>query len=89
MASDQFQLSGDSVISPARKCFAITPSDSAELPTVAKALYIGTGGDLCLKAADDTAFVTFRNLPDGFIIDVRAIAVLATGTTAADIVGLA
>lgn len=89
MASDQFQLSSDSVISPARKCFAITPNDTTELPAVVKALYIGTGGDLTVKAADDSAFVTFRNIPDGFIIDIRAVAVRATGTSAADIVGLA
>lgn len=89
MASDQFKLSGDSVISPARKCFAVLPSDTSELPSVVKALYIGTGGDLSVMAADDSAFVTFRNIPDGFIIDIRAVAVRATGTSAADIVGLA
>lgn len=89
MASDQFQLSSDSVISPARKCFPIIPSDTAELPVVVKAIYVGTGGDLAVKAADDSQFVILRNMPDGFIIDIRAVAVRATGTSAADIVGLA
>jgi len=33
--------------------------------------------------------VTFRNVPAGYILDVRAVAVRATGTSATAIVGLA
>ena len=89
MPTDNLSRFSDSPSSPARTCFAVTPSDSAELSIVTKALYIGTGGDLAIVPVDGTGPVTFRNLPDGGMLDVRVRAVLATGTTAADLVGLA
>ena len=67
----------------------MTPSDADDLPMATKALYIGTGGDLTLRSVESPADVTFRNLPDAAIIDVRVRAVRATGTTAGDIVALA
>lgn len=79
----------DSPISPATDCFAIAPSDSAELRRVTKAIYVGTGGDIVVRPLHAPADVTFRNLPAGGMIDVCAIAVRATGTTAADLVALA
>ncbi len=54
-----------------------------------KALFIGTGGDLVAGAVGGSADVTFRNLADGAILDVRLQYVRASGTTATDIVGLA
>lgn len=86
---DTFQSTADSLISPATICFAIVPADGGELTQVTKALYVGTGGDIALRPLDGTADVTFRNVPDGAVLDVRVRAVRATGTTAADIVGLA
>lgn len=79
----------DSPLAPSLDCFAITPSDSADLPKVTKALYVGEGGDVVLRSAKGNADVTFRNLPSGSTLDVRASAVRATGTTAAFLVGLA
>lgn len=88
MASDPFALTQDSPTSPAEGCFAIAPSDSAELPFVTKGIYIGGDGDLAVVALGNSAPVTFRNLLAGTILDVRAKAVFATGTTAANLVGL-
>lgn len=86
---DPFESTIDSPIAPAQNCFAVTPHDSAELPLVTKSIYIGQGGDLALLSLRGEASVIFRNLPDGMLLDVRARQILATGTTAADIVGLA
>lgn len=79
----------DTVISSAEYVFTINPSDTEELPAVVKGLYIGTGGNITVETPKSAAPVTFFNVPDGFILDVRAYAVRATGTTASRIVGLA
>lgn len=89
MPTDKLSNLSDSLISPARDCFVVVPSDSVELSLVTKALYVGTGGHVALQANDSAGAVTFRNLPSGAILDVRVRKVLATGTTATDIVGLA
>jgi len=80
--------SSDSLIAPARECFAITVSDTDDLQHVPKAIYVGGGGDLTLRAVDSAQSVSFRNVPNGTILSVRAIAVLESGTTASDLVGL-
>ena len=89
MPKDNFQSSSDSVIAPAQFCFDVSPSDSEELQLVTKAIYVGEGGDVTLRAVDNASEVTFRNVPSGAILDVRVAAVLATGTSASQIVGLA
>ena len=88
MPKDSFQNSSDSLIAPAKDCFAIVPDDAADLAQVTKALYIGTGGDVTLRPQEGASDVVFRNLQDGSILDVRVSAVRATGTSASDIVGL-
>lgn len=80
--------SSDSVTSPARNGFAIVPSDGTELPELPKGVYVGTGGDISMQLIDATDDVTFRNVPSGCILDVRARFVRNTGTTASDLVGL-
>lgn len=87
--TDLFAAASDSPMAPAERCFAVTPSDAATLPLATKALFIGTGGDVTLRSVNGAEDVTFRNLPDAAVIDVRVAAVRATGTTAADIVALA
>ena len=89
MANDIFARNSDSPSGPARRCFAVSPHDSDLLPVLTKAIYVGTGGDIVLRAAEDDADATFRSVPAGAILDVRVCAIRATGTTASDIVGLA
>lgn len=89
MPMDTFENSTDSLISPAQFCFAIAPNDTGDLDRVTKAIYVGQAGDVTLRALDNDNDVTFRNVASGAILDVRVRAVRATGTTAADIVGLA
>lgn len=72
---------------PARRAAAVTPSYTADLPTYAKALYVGVAGNLRVltTGAEDTDAVTFSNHPVGWLpVQVRR--VLATGTTASQIV---
>ncbi|MBP6030345.1 MAG: hypothetical protein KA533_02840 [Sphingobium sp.] len=89
MATDSFQTSSDMLAAPSRAPFAVTPHDSTELSIIPKALYVGTGGTVILRGVGGTADVTFKNVANGQVIDVRAQFVRATGTTAADIVALA
>lgn len=84
---DKFLYSSDSVAAPARKLVAVTPNDGADLADVPKALYIGAAGTLALIAADDTASVSLT-VAAGAVLPIRAKRVLATGTTATDIVAL-
>lgn len=85
----------------ARHVIAVTPSDTKDVtnstgdaaPNYAKALYVGVTGDVAIVAAGDNGnsgngtSVTFKAVPVGwFPIQVRRI--MATGTTATNIVGL-
>ena len=79
----------DSATAPSQNCFTIVPHNSQDLTTVTKAIYVGNGGDVVLRSYRGATDVTFRNVPSGGVLDVRAIAVRATGTTATDLVGLA
>jgi hypothetical protein len=74
--------------SPARKAFAITPSDVAELSTWATFLYIGTAGDLTVTPVGNSADtgILYADCPAGWVpVQVRK--VWDTGTDATDIVG--
>ncbi len=89
MIRDSFDSVTDSLISPARKAFAILPNDTSDFEIATKAVYIGSGGDLTFQAIGDDADVTMRNIASGSVIAIRMRAIRATGTTATDIVGLA
>lgn len=89
MSFDNFGSSIDSLIAPARNCFSVTPHDVSALSALPKAIYVGTGGTLVLRAVDSAQDVTFVNVANGSVLDVRATFIRATGTTAANIIGLA
>lgn len=72
---------------PSKAPFAITPSNTTALARPTAALYVGTAGDLTVKGVDG-ADVVFKNAPAGLILPIQTSFVRATGTTAADIVGL-
>ncbi|MEM6265884.1 MAG: hypothetical protein AAF494_01660 [Pseudomonadota bacterium] len=88
MASDPFESTVNALNAPAESVFAVAPADASEFATSTKALYVGDGGDIVLRAVGDDADVTFVNVPAGAILPVRVKAVRETGTTAANIVGL-
>lgn len=89
MFNDPYADTLESVVAPASDCFSITPNDSGDLPKATKALFIGVGGDVVLRPVSGDTDITFRNLPDGSVLDVRVRAVRSTGTTAANLIGLA
>ena len=87
MPQDPFSTT-DSVTSPSRDWFDITPNDNSGLTFIPKAIFVGTGGDLVVTSARSNSEVVFRNVPSGAILDIRPSAVRETGTTATDLVGL-
>lgn len=89
MAYDAFALRSGAAVDPARQAFPVVPHDTDQLGTLPCAIYVGTGGTIVLRAADSAADVTLKNVASGQVLDVRALYVRATGTTAADLVGLA
>jgi hypothetical protein len=86
---DRFDNQIDTLSQPARHAFTITPHATAEIDPLPKAVYVGTGGDITLRAADSSADIVFKNVMSGQILDIRIRYIRATGTSSADLVGLA
>lgn len=72
---------------PAISAGAVTTSDSTNLSSFARALYVGVGGNIAAVMPNDDV-VTFSNVPTGTILPVRVKRVNATNTTATNIVAL-
>jgi len=73
--------------SPAARAAAITPSDAVDLVAATRGLYVGGAGDVkIITAGADT--VVFAAVPAGSVLPVQAARVLATGTTATNLVAL-
>ena len=83
---DKFDRFPDEPNAPSKSPYPIVPSDTAELPLTPKGIYVGTGGDVTLRGMNAAGDVTYRNLPDASYINVRALYVRATGTTASDLI---
>lgn len=74
------------VLEAAIGAFAVTPSDTVDLAVIARALYIGTTGDLeVVMASGET--VTFSSVPVG-ILPVQVKRVKVGATTASNILAL-
>lgn len=70
----------------ARGATAVTPGDTTNIP-VCRALYIGTGGNLAVRMAQEGETITFLNVSAG-IFPIQVDRVLSTGTTASNIIAL-
>lgn len=81
------QFEAGSGVMPAFDGVAITPSDSTNLATVCRALFIGVAGNVKLRTPASTS-LEFLNCQAGSILPVQCILVFATSTTATNIVGL-
>lgn len=86
-ASDSFSTVQSSFEGPARSAEAVTPSDSADLTNVSRALWVGTGGDLTVTMQDGTT-IALLNVPDGSLLPICVSRVKLSGTSADDIVAL-
>lgn len=79
--ADAFDRSLDTVASPARDAFAVSPHDLDPLPRLPKALIASAAGTITLRAVDAAADVTLP-VAAGQLIPIRASHIRATGTTA-------
>lgn len=85
----QSDTARDDASSPARNSYAVTPHDTNEIGTyMPKALYVGVGGTIVMELDGDVSSTTFLNVPSGAILPVRARVILATGTTATNILAI-
>jgi len=88
--NDPFKGKSSQVGAPPRNGFEITPNDGADLPNVVQSIYVGQGGDIAVLWVDepsDANVVTFRNANAGSYIIGQFRRVMATGTTALNLIG--
>jgi hypothetical protein len=85
--TEQFDTRAQDVAAPARRGFAIAPSDATDLVAETRAIYVGVAGDLSvvLSSGDE---VTFSGVAGASILPLRISRVKATGTSATQLVGL-
>ena len=83
---DLFKSFARTLSGPPGGAFDITPADNTDLAFVTRRISVGTGGNLAVMTKDGQT-VIYKNLPDGSEKVIRATRVLATGTTATDLVG--
>jgi len=76
---------GAASTAPAGYGLPVTPSDTTVLYTT-RALYVGSAGNVAV--ADLNGNVTYSNVGAGSILPIQVTKVLATGTTAANIVAM-
>jgi hypothetical protein len=87
VAADPFSDRQLGLKDPARNSFAITPSDTDQLATVTRWLYVGVSGDVTVLLDGDGASVVLKAMPVGlYPLCVRQ--VKATGTAATNLIGL-
>ena len=85
--ADKFENIRPALESPGEGLLTVTPDDGADLTQVSRALYIGGAGDLAVQMKDGSSG-TFVGVYSGQLLPVRAARVLATGTTATNIVAI-
>lgn len=73
---------------PAANGFAITPSNSADLPHTIRALYIGAAGDVMVDFVTSGTNVLIKGCTAGTVLPFQVKRVYATGTTATNLLGL-
>lgn len=73
-----------SAVSPAKEKIAVNLAADTTFPIPAKGLYVGTGGDVVLRAPGSSADVTYKNVPSGGYIDgyIHIVRGTAGGTSA-------
>lgn len=70
---------------PASGLVSITPSDTADIPGI-RALWVGGAGNIAIDAGNGA--VTLVGVAAGSLLPIQAKRVMATNTTADDIVGM-
>lgn len=90
MAQDLSITNPGALVGPAIGAAAVSPSDSTDLTYRSRAIYVGTAGDLAVIMAhgDQSTPVVLKSVPAGSMLQIRVNRVMATGTTATNIVSL-
>lgn len=81
-------VSGKKSVAPVSNAAAVTPSDSTDLPAVARSIYVGGGGNLKVDMADGGTAIILTGVLIGVIYNIAVKRVYSTGTTATNIVAL-
>ena len=84
---DRFSSHAPGLTAPLDEGFEVTPDDAVDLPEVTRAVFLGQGGDLAVQFPSGNE-VVFRNIKSGVLYPLRLSRILATGTTASDLLGL-
>lgn len=90
-AQDPYAQRSTAVNSSARLAAAVVPSDTVNLTPYAKDVYVGVTGDVTVvpvNATDDSQTVLFKAVPAGQRIGCQVRRVMATGTTATNLLAL-
>ena len=85
--ADRFQGMTEGLGSPSTRYVNVTPNNSADLAEVSRAIRVGGAGDLTVIRADGIS-VLFSNCSAGEVLPIRVARVMATGTTATNLVAL-
>lgn len=85
--ADPFKNITRSYEMPSNQFFDITPNDGVDLTIVPRAIYIGSSGHLAVLDEFGNS-VIFNNLFQGTFLPIRVSRVLATGTSAALLIGM-
>ncbi|MBY5974948.1 hypothetical protein KUV28_21525 [Ferrimonas balearica] len=85
--SDPFANTSPGMTDSGRYHDDVMPDDDTDLPVIPRALYVGTGGDIVIRDAAGRDRVR-KNVAAGTEIAFRGVRVMATGTTASDILAI-
>ena len=84
--NDRYSANSSGMTGPGDDAFTVTPSDTVDFTVMARALYVGTTGNVVVVTRGGTT-LTFSSVPAGMIIPIRCSRVNSTNTTASNIVG--
>ena len=85
--TDRFRNSSSGLDGPTIDAFDISPNDAADISEVTRAIYVGSAGDLNVVTKAGTQLL-FTGLSGGSVLPIPVSRVLATNTTADNIIGL-
>ena len=86
-ATDNFSRQQTLTSDPATNAVLITPSDSVDLTSVSRAVYVGGAGDMKVTM-QDSGTVLFSGIPAGTTLPIRVSRIWSTTTTASTIIAL-
>lgn len=72
---------------PAIGAATVTTSDTTNLTTTSRAVWVGGGGNLSVEFYSGSQ-VTIENIADGTLLPIKVVRVNATGTSATSILAL-